>query len=298
MWGGRTNNDQWKLLVTSDAELAASDAAYWAAVTGLDRLTAMAISVLQATAAPEAPSGGGTTPEPEGFPVVPLLGALAQAVPAIISLFQTNRTVTTGSVEIDDLAAAAAVAGVMKGENQQRTVFHDAFRVLPKGVVHDKVETVRDRREDLIKRKLELEARKPAGAADPEEATDLEVSIALVATVGDSIDEFLQTLTAVPEGGKMSAFAAAVLRQGLHDGSFTHVLCVKAQSASAIQVVGEKAFRNDPVAVLAAATITWMLIDATSGQLLDAGVTSGTAQATGKIGDAFHFTVPGEGGRR
>jgi hypothetical protein len=63
-------------------------------------------------------------------------------------------------------------------------------------------------------------------------------------------------------------------------------------------VISEKAFRQDPVAVLAAATVTWILVDAGSGQLLDAGVSSGTAQATGKIGDAFHFTEPGEGGRR
>jgi hypothetical protein len=116
--------------------------------------------------------------------------------------------------------------------------------------------------------------------------------------VGDSIDEFLKTLTAVPETGTTSPLAAAALRQGLHDGSITHVLLVKTQSASAIQVLSQKAFRNDAVAVLAAATITWMLIETTSGQLLDGGVSSGTAQATRKFGDVFHFDDPDQGGKR
>lgn len=297
MWGGRFDND-WKLLVTSDAELAASDAAFLSVDAGLDRLTSLSAQVLESTAPSETEPEGAFAPQPEAFgALLPVVGALAQAVPGILSLLQTNRTVTTGEIEIDDLTAAAAVAGVMKGESQQRTVFHDSFRVLPAGRLYEKVNALRDAREKLIERKVTLDARTPPDG-DPEAGSDLQASIALVASVGDSIDEFLKVLTAVPEGGTTSPVAAAALRQGLHDGSISHVLLVKSQSASAIQVLGENAFRKDPVAVLAAATITWMLIEATSGQLLDAGVSSGTAQATGKIGNAFHFDDPDEGGTR
>ena len=288
MWG--RFQDDWKMLVTSDAELAASDAAYWSVVSGLERLASLADQVLASTGPAQA-GPADETPRLEAFPLIPAIGAVMQAVPGILSLLETNRTVTTGDVEIDDLTAAAAVAGVIKGENQQRTVFHDSFRVLPKGEVHHKVEVLRERRERLLKRKLELEVRTPPdGDADATE--ELKISIGLVTSVGDSIDEFFKTLTAVSEGGTTSPLAAAALRQGLHDGSFTHMLLVKAQSASAMQAVGQKSLRDDPIAVVAAATLTWMLIDAGSGALLDAGVSSGTAQASGKIGDAFHFDEP------
>jgi hypothetical protein len=57
-----------------------------------------------------------------------------------------------------------------------------------------------------------------------------------------------------------------------------------------MQLVNDKPlWLDDKFAVLAAASISWMLIDAAAGDVLDAGVSAGTAQAAGKIGDTFEL---------
>ena len=84
--------------------------------------------------------------------------------------------------------------------------------------------------------------------------------------------------------------AAAILREGLHDGTIKYVLFVKSQSASGAQLVNDKPlWLDDKFSVLAAASISWVLVDPASGEVLDADVTTGTAQANGKIGETFEF---------
>jgi hypothetical protein len=196
---------------------------------------------------------------------------------------------TTGTATVDDFAASAAIAGALKGNNLRRGVFLDSARLLPDGGVRDRLKSLHDQRHALVERKIELEASQPtAQGAQP--AGDLVEAIALIASVISGIDAFVEHLTAVPEGANRSPLTAAAMREGLHDGSFSHALLVRAQSASGAQLVNDKPlWKEDTFAVIAAATIAWVLIEVPEGGVLDAGVTTGTAQASGRLGDRFSF---------
>ena len=272
--------DDWSVLVTSDGDLAGSDAAYHSTVASLKRLRTWARSVLAATEPPEPPKRQGI------IPALPVAAAVASAIPGIVSLLSAHRSVTTAKGTIDDVAAGAAVAGALKGGNAKRRIFHDATRTLPTGgAIMKEVDGLYRLREKLIARKAELEVRKPADDADK-----LAANIALAAKVAESIEDGLATLMAVGEGSTRSPLAAAILREGLHDGTIKYVLFVKSQSASGAQLVNDKPlWLDDKFSVLAAASISWVLVDPASGEVLDADVTTGTAQANGKIGETFEF---------
>jgi hypothetical protein len=274
--------DEWTLLITSDGDIAGSDAAYHSTLAALKRLETWAQAVLDL---PE-PS---VAPVEAILPMVAVASAVAAAVPGILSLLSAHRTVTTGKVTIDDVTAAAAVAGVLKSGNSNGTVFHDAIRPLPSGgEISSEVDSLYALRQQLIERKVKLESRKPTAGTEPSE--ELIAAIALVGKVSDSIEELLEKLVTVPEEATRSPLAAAILREGLHNGAFQYVLFVKAQSASGMQLVNDKPlWWKDTFAVLAAASISWMLVDATGGDILRANVVTGTAQAKGKIGDSFEL---------
>jgi hypothetical protein len=276
-----TGSDDWSVLITNDADLAGSDAAYWSTLKALERLETWAQSVLDTTANIGAAG--------EGFAFIPIAAALAAAVPGALSLLSAHRTVTTGKITIDDVTAAAAVAGVLKGRNAKRKVFHDTIRPLPgSGVILSKVDGLYELRRQLIERKVTLESLKQTGGTEPPD--ELVGAIALVGKVSDTIEELLGKLLTVPDGATRSPLAGAVLREGLHNGTFKYVLFVKAQSASGMQLVNDKPlWAKDTFAVLAAASISWMLVDAAGGDVLDANVTTGTAQAKGKIGGTFEL---------
>jgi hypothetical protein len=278
-----TGADDWSLLITSDGDLAGSDAAYHSTLAGLERLRTWAQSVLDTT------KNAGADPGVEVVPVPVVVAALAAAVPGILSLLSAHRTVTSGKVTIDDVTAAAAVAGVLKGGNPKRKVFHDTIRPLPSGgEISSKVDKLYELRQLLIERKVTLESRKRTDGTEPSEA--LIEAIGLVGKVSDSIEEVLGKLVAIPDGTTRSPLAAAILREGLHKGTFKYVLFVKAQSASGLQLVNDKPlWAKDTFAVLAAASISWILIDAAGGDILDANVATGTAQAKGKIGETFEL---------
>ena len=104
------------VLVTSDPDLAASDAAYLEVVTGLEQLTEAAKQVL-ASAARE-------TVAPAA------IGAAAAAIPLVLSLMSAHRSITTTSGPADDLAAAVSVVGALLRADPRGAVWHDGFRTL------------------------------------------------------------------------------------------------------------------------------------------------------------------------
>ena len=274
--------DDWSLLITSDTDLAGSDAAYRSTLADLKRLEEWASQVLSETESVAA------VPHDELAPLaLPILGAIAGAIPGVVSLLSSHRTVTTGKLSIDDVAASAALAGVLKGRNPKRKVFLDSVRLLPTGgEISQKVDALSESRRRLTERKIVLEA-KPKDGTDVEQLT---AAIALVAKVSEAIDATLGTLMTVPEGATRSPLAAAILREGLHDGTFKHVLFVKAQSASGMQLVNDKPlWLDDTFAVLAAASISWILVGTADGDVLDSEVTTGTARAEGTIGRTFQM---------
>ena len=89
------------------------------------------------------------------------------------------------------------------------------------------------------------------------------------------------------DGGR-SPLATAALYEQLHAGNETrisHVLLVKAQAGSASDLREDRSFGRDTFTTIADVHITLMLLEAESGRLLDAGTSTATAIAAGKIGD-------------
>lgn len=330
---------KWRLLITSDSELASSHAAYIDVVTGLDQLSDAADKLL-GEEPPKRPAPGSTQ---EFAWVAPVLGGIASAVPGLLSLFAAHRTITTATVTVDDLAAAAASAGALKRVEKRGVVVHDDFRLLFRGVVHDNLAALSAKRQELVGHKIAWEADKArsntelseardrvkdlekqledAKAADkPDLQTKLEearrrvgpldevvsaanVMIGLVDSVLSAIDTFVASLTAVPEGATCSPLALAAMREHLHDlptdkptakpsggtdeHKFTHVLLVKGNGGSAQQAVNDKFWGDDKFAVVAMASITYMLLDTQNNHILAAGNAAGSVEGSGTIGDGF-----------
>jgi hypothetical protein len=326
---------KWRVLVTSDAELATSHAAYIDVVTGLDQLFETAEDLIDKI------SRADTL---EFLPVVPAIAALAGAVPGLLSLFSAHRTVTTAPVTVGDLAAAAATAGALKRAEPGGTVVHDDFRVLETSRVHQKLAALSKKREELVGHRIALESEKTAKSTELEaahanikeitaqlqaapadaqpalraklketqdEAASLEqaisaatVKLGLIESVQSAIDAFVASLTAVPEGGKRSPLAQAAMREHLHDvadstkptdkdpGAFTHVLLVKGNGGSAVQTVEDRPlWWKDKFAVIATASITYMLLETAGSSILAAGNLGGSATGFGSIGDQFELEV-------
>ncbi len=285
--------DDWSILVTNDIDLVTTDATYLSVEAGLARLDELATTA--ATAADTAMKG----PHTRGLASVGLaLAAAGQLIPGILSLLSKPKTLTTGAIDFDDLTASVAVAGRLKSGNSKRRVLHDQFRLVPRESETDTaIEQLRGQRETLATLRGVLErwtgTESEATVAPTEAAAVVPASIAdalaLVAQVITAIDTFLQLLERVPDGATRSSRVTAILQESIRSGAH-RVLLVKAQSASGMQLVANNLIADDRFSVVVAATISWMLTDQ-SGEILSAGLATGTAQACGRIGDSFSFTT-------
>ena len=145
-------------------------------------------------------------------------------------------------------------------------------------------EELHRQRAELLARRVEIEAETPTAELD-----EVAQSIALITSASDSIDAFVTMLTTVPDGTTRSPLTAAALREGLH-GEFRYVLLVTVQSASGLQLVNKRPlWMKDTFSLLATASITWLLVEARTGDVIDGGVTLGTTQLNGTIGRTLDF---------
>lgn len=283
------------VLVTSDAELSASDATYQDVVVGLSQLTAACEEALAEPGTDPLTDDTGTGIEVETFvPLAPMLSAVASAIPALLGVFSARRTLKGSDVAKNDLAAAAALAGAIRAkEGQAPSLVHDDVRVLPAGGVYSKHATLVTLRRRLTTLKLELEAQRaqvPEG--DKASLSRVVLRLARVDTVSSAIDQFNTSLVMVPEGATRSSLSAAASREQLHDGTFTHVLVVKSEGGSVHQSIDDKPFMfGDKVSIAAAASITWILVEVATNHILGADAAGGTATAHGKIGDQLEISI-------
>jgi len=304
--------DGWRVLVTSEADLASGDAVYQDVKTGLAEIVTAADKLLEDTT-PESVATAAFTP-------IDAIGALASAVPAVLSLLSARRTVNTSAVTASDLAAAAEVSGVLKAAAAAATVVHDDFRVVPGGGVYTLAGNVSLKRQQLIGRKIELgdkkirlepdlaEAKTDADslekAARPEQARELddalkkvyalerqlaeiELRAGLVDALVTAIDAFTTAIRAVPHGSHRSPLASAALHEELHAGSphFTHVLLVKTQPGVAQQMLEDRPlWWEDKFSTAVDASITYMLIETSNSGIVAAGTETAIQSAHGKIG--------------
>lgn len=247
------SNGTWRVLVTSDAALASSDAAYLDVITGLQQLEDGAKEILSdVDESAEAARKAGFTGSP-----LDVIGAVATAVPSVLSLLSAHRTVTTRAVTVSDLAAAAATVGRLSGAGDGRLVVHDDVRLLPAGPLRVKLEAVNLHRQKLVGRKLALEDRKAdatnllsaartdvsgleaelaAGSGDAatlrtkleqaqanvreqdEQVSRAAVRIGVVDGLIGAIDAFLAALRTTAPDAAHSPLTLAALREQLHEG--------------------------------------------------------------------------------
>jgi hypothetical protein len=238
---------RWRVLVTSEPDLATSDAVYVDVLTGLDQLIAAAKKLTAPAPAKE--------PEPAALGAAAIASALAGAVPGVLSLLSAHRTLSTAAVTISDLAAAARTAGAL-AKRANGTVVHDDFRLLPSGTLHEKLTAVSKKRQELVAAKVvqeskrslataelsrardtiadlvkrlegasdtskpdlqkQLEDQRRAVAAAETEVNDAAVRIGLIDGVLTAIDTFIGGLRTVSERSKRSPLATAILREQLH----------------------------------------------------------------------------------
>jgi hypothetical protein len=285
-----------RLLVTADEHLATSDAAYVDVTTGLDQLTEAARKLLEALAAGE------------GERVAPIaaIGAIASAIPGLVSLFAAKRTVTSSQVTVSDLSAAAAAIGALRVQDDLRIVHDDIRLAADQGKVQTSLSAFRDKRDELTAKKLELEAQKAAAPTarpeDKQRVAELQMRLGLVDSIAAAMDAFLASLAAIPQGATRSRLTDAILRQQLHVGAadrFTHVLLVKSQGGALHEAVDNRPlWFNDRFTILAAVSLTYLLIATDDSHALASGTVAGTATGHGTIGKSLSITndVPGSQG--
>lgn len=283
-----------RVLVTDDAELTVSDATYQDIHASLKQLTEAA---QEALAEPEAAAGGGeATPEGEGFaPPLAAMSAVAGAIPALLGVFSARRTLMGNELAKDDLAASAAVVGaILAIEGTAPALVHDHVRLLDEeGDTAKKHGALVALRRRLGTLQMGLEAEKgETPASDKAALKMLSVRLGRITTACSAIDQFTASAVAIPEGANRSPLSIAATRDELHTGHFSHILLVKAAGGSVHQTIDDKPFlAKDKVSILAAASITLMLIDASTNSIVAADTAGGTATAHGKIGDRLQITV-------
>jgi hypothetical protein len=250
-------------LITSDPDLVTSDAVYHEVTGALDQFADSARELLDPDAGLEA---AGTA----------ITGAVAAAIPSVLSLLSAHRSITTSMTSADDLTAAATVAGALLTALKNVNVRHDTFRTAPAAsVVQGKLTELRKQRLLLLMRRREL------GTTPAETVLAAQTDQLLAA-----IDQFIGVLIAVPEGAKHSVLTTAVLREGLHAESPTYVLLVKAGGTASTQLVDDRPFMfKDRFSVLTTTTVTYLLVRPSDGCLLAGGTAAGSAALRGRIGD-------------
>jgi hypothetical protein len=318
-------DNAWRVLVTSDPDLASADASYQEVALGLAQLATAADELL-----PEA-----TVDSVETAGLVPVLAAVAAAVPSVLSLLSAERSVATAPVTISDLAAATAVAGALKAQTGDRVVVvHDDFRLVVPGRIQTASTLVATKRHELVATKLALADRKGAidaelaiAKADEKDAekavadadpkiphpdldTDLDnarkrvtgltrksgaaaVRLGLVDGLIASIDAFTAAIRVIPAGGRRSPFATAALYDELHAGAssqFTHALLVKAQPAQSAQLTDDKPlWFRDKFSTIVEVNVTYMLIATGDSRIVRAGTATAIASAHGDLGSELRF---------
>jgi trimeric autotransporter adhesin len=258
------SNPKLSVLLTASADLATSDAAYGQVVDGLKELTDAAEAVLRPDETEPAPakSESATETEPStraSFFALAAAGAVASAVPPLLSLLAPQRTLSSFAISPDTTAAMSLLAGHLAQAGFAVRI--DDFRPVPQGQVHELELALRQVRAKLVQKKLardaervqadnlrishqaevdnltktldgmlptdakyaelqaELGKAKDARDQSADEMATASDDVGVMTDLQTSIDTFLTAIHAVPANGTRSAYTLAALRQDLHDSA-------------------------------------------------------------------------------
>lgn len=329
--------EEWKLLVTSDPELATSDAVYQDVLAGIKQMSSAMEPLFPKDASDSAPK---PTPPDGKKPLRPfaalipdVVTALATIVPSAISLLLPRRTLSSAAISVDSTAATAAAIGALRAKKETATIIDDGFRLLPEGgTVLSRLAELETGRQKLIGHKLAAEGERTEATAaistseekvkeltkaiekadakdkpslegelrDEKQAlvehrktvSDASTRIGLIDSAVKSVDDFLTTLRTTSPGSARSPLATALLREQLHrdkDEGLTHVLLIQAEEGAAHQVLDDRRWKADLVSVVGNINVSYKLIDAKTSCALAAGVVSGSATVSGKIGSKLEL---------
>lgn len=278
------------LLITTEADLASTDAMYAQVEDGLRQLlqAARALTTPAFIEYPPETADAGTTAHRESI-IAAGVGIATAALPAVVSLFSANRKISGASVSADDIQAVIGVAAAMAQQQPPLKVLIDDFRTVDRtGHISGLLNEVNTERLALAGRKAEL-----TGSTSPEDSS----SLALVSQVASAIDAFLASILAVPSGATRSAYTGAIFRERLHDGSIAGVVLVKGVGGSTAQVVNDKPlWFKDKFTTIASAGLSWLLVGTADGAVVAGGSKVSTLEITGTIGETIKVkpatTVP------
>ena len=303
--GKKAGDDATALLVTTQEDLATADAAFLEVQRGLTQLRDEALRLLDPPA-----------DDTRGFLPGPALGAMAGALPGLVSLLLPRQSVKTASVTVDTTAAVASLVGQLI---PARVVLLDDFRLVESTELTELEADLRMKRGSLVGKKVEVGADKARLEAERDvlsaELKELEkanppvpddvatkrqereekaVAAAKAAGRAGAMDDLMKVidgfLTAIHTAGegKRSPFVAAALHEKIRSGSprITQILFVKASSAQIDQVYEDRRFRKDRFTSLASVSITYWLLEAVSSAIVASGVELGTVRVQGEVGEA------------
>jgi hypothetical protein len=323
------------VLVTSDLDLATADATYVEVDTGLVHVLEATRQLLHDLEHPQEPATDDKRPldltrRPPGKAVGAIAGAVtglaaaaiaggpaaplvlageavAAALPGLLSLLGTDRTLLAGTIDASDTATTAAVAGALKKGHASLVVVHDDFRLLPdQGLLLRANElaagrvqlttwelTLTNAKSAADRQLAELQAAKPpdAGkiAAAAEASTRAAAGLLLVKTLGTTIDAFTAAIHAVPAGAKRSSFATAVLHGDLHGEKrrFSHVVFAKANAGETDEEISHRRlefWKDNTFSSVADITVTYLLLETARSSIVAAGNVTGAVHAHGNVG--------------
>jgi len=316
------------LLITADADLATSDAAFGEVVRGLIELSEAAEHLLNPPVPKPPPGGGKFAPA--------IAGAVASAIPPLLSLLSPNRTLSSFAIGPDNTAAMAVLAGILAKENV--TVRIDDFRPVPQGRVFDLDSDLRAKRLLLVNKKLETDTKRVQAdterashqtevdnltkvldglpPSDPKYAgleaelraateqrdssaratADATLAVGVLADLLGSTDGFLAAIHAVPSSGGRSPFTIAALREDLHrvkeQDPTVFVLYVSASGGSTDQMFNDRPlFFKDKFESIAGISVSYWLVDPKDGRIVVAGSAAGTSRMKGVVGGSLSFDI-------
>ncbi len=255
--------DDYRVLLTTDLDLAARDADHLSLVEQLTQLRERIDQFLTRDPRSVTKVGGS------------IAAAAATLLPGLLSLVAANRTLTTSSATVDDDIAMMAVAGALAGADKEGTVVVEKARLLgPDG------DALRSWTE--LRTACQTLATTLQGASGEDQKEWVAEGKELLKTCQAALD----AVSTVAEGAKLSALAKASLQEALRSSQFHAVLIVKGSAASSTQLVEDRPLLfKDPLNVISTATISYLLIDPRKdSKVLAGGLAHGTAQITGTIG--------------
>lgn len=173
------------VLITSDPDLVASDAAHLAVVTGLERLHGVADHALEVTTEKGRAAGADQVQEvaptavDEGLTALAAAAAPAAAVVAsvlspILSLVSARRSLSSAAASLAGTAAVASVASELRGPETEVAV--DRFRLLPTEgpILDDEAELLSKRQQLADRRRQAVRGRRLAEVAKADAQDRLE----------------------------------------------------------------------------------------------------------------------------